>query len=201
MTGRNLFNDAYCSIIKFDRIFCITKPHLEITDRKFLEHETPLVSIVTPSFNAADHIRGTIESILSQDYQAVEHIVIDGGSTDGTLAILKEYPQIRWVSEKDHGQAHALNKGFALAHGEVVGWLNADDTYNPGALRTVVNFLNSHQEVDVVYSDCWIIDGQGNLDRLFSGEVYDPETIFFRHTIPQQTMFMRDRVISRLPVG
>ena len=105
--------------------------------------EMPLVSIVTPSFNQGRYVRETIESIRSQDYPRVEHIVVDGGSTDETLAVLAEYDHLRWVSEPDRGQSHALNKGFAMARGEIFAWLNSDDYYLPGAVSRAVEVLQS----------------------------------------------------------
>lgn len=100
-----------------------------------------LVSIVTPSFNQAAFLEETIRSVLDQDYPNVEHIVVDGGSTDGTVAILERYSHLRWLSEPDDGQAEALNKGFRLSRGEVLGWLNSDDLYLPGAVSTAVEAL------------------------------------------------------------
>src|SRR5690242_19457333 len=101
----------------------------------------PLVSIVTPSLNQARWLREAIESVRAQDYPHVEHVVVDGGSTDGTLEILREYDHLRWVSEPDRGQSHALNKGFQLATGEIFGWLNADDAYPPIAVSEAVAAL------------------------------------------------------------
>jgi glycosyltransferase involved in cell wall biosynthesis len=103
--------------------------------------ELPLVSIVTPSLNQGRFIAETIESVLEQDYPRIEHVVVDGGSTDETLDVLRRYEHLRWVSEPDRGQADAVNKGFRMAHGSIFGWLNADDLYLPGAVSTVVNAL------------------------------------------------------------
>lgn len=100
--------------------------------------ELPLVSIVTPSLNQGQYVDEMIQSVLAQDYPSVEHIVVDGGSTDGTLEVLRRYPHLRWVSEPDQGQADAVNKGFRMARGDVFGWLNADDLYLPGAIETAV---------------------------------------------------------------
>ena len=97
----------------------------------------PRISIVTPSFNQAKYIVATIESVMGQDYPNVEHIVIDGGSTDGTLDSLGRYPHLKLVSEPDRGHADAVNKGFRLATGEIWGFLNSDDTLLPGALLRV----------------------------------------------------------------
>jgi glycosyltransferase involved in cell wall biosynthesis len=103
--------------------------------------DRPLVSIVTPSLNQGRYLEAAIVSVLEQDYPELEHIVVDGGSTDETLDILRRFGTIRWISEPDRGQAHALNKGFALAHGEILGWLNADDVYLPGAVSAGVDVL------------------------------------------------------------
>ena len=103
--------------------------------------DSPLVSIVTPSLNQGDFVEDAIRSVVEQDYPHIEHIVVDGGSRDGTLAILERYDHLRWISEPDHGQAHALNKGFGLAAGSIFAWLNADDLYLPGAVSTAVAAL------------------------------------------------------------
>src|SRR5690242_11235657 len=96
--------------------------------------QVPKVSVVTPVFNGRHTLRETIRSVLQQDYPNYEHIIVDGGSTDGTLDILKEYPSLIWSSEKDEGHYDAMNKGILKATGEIVNILNADDCYRPGAL-------------------------------------------------------------------
>src|SRR5690242_8267274 len=104
-----------------------------------MHQQRSLVTVVTPSYNQAQFIRETIESVLSQDYSRIEYIVVDGASSDNTKDILKTYGgRLRWVSEKDQGQADAVNRGFRMAEGEILGWLNSDDTYWPGAIRKVV---------------------------------------------------------------
>jgi glycosyltransferase involved in cell wall biosynthesis len=103
----------------------------------------PLVSVVTPSLNQGRYLDATIRSVLEQDYPNVEHVVVDGGSTDETLDVLRRYEHVRWVSEPDRGQSHALNKGFALAGGAILGWINADDVYLPGAISACVDTLRS----------------------------------------------------------
>src|SRR5919201_6239371 len=99
----------------------------------------PLVTIVTPSYNHGRFIRATIESVLSQDYPHVEYIIMDGGSTDETASVVRDYAsRLTFISERDRGQAHAINKGFKLARGEIFFWLNSDDVILPGAVTRVV---------------------------------------------------------------
>ena len=108
----------------------------------------PTVSIVTPSFNQGRFIRETIESVLSQDYPAIEYMVIDGGSTDETVSILKSYGnRIFWISEPDSGQSDAINKGWKRATGEILTWLNSDDVYLPGAIAKAADYLQRHPNV------------------------------------------------------
>src|SRR5262245_17911524 len=125
--------------------------------------ELPLISIVTPSFNQAAFLEETLRSVTAQEYPRVEHIVIDGGSTDGSVDILRRHAAgLRaWVSEKDRGQSHAINKGFAIASGDVLTWLNSDDTLLPGALRAVGETFARRADVDLVYGDFVYTDAAG----------------------------------------
>jgi glycosyltransferase involved in cell wall biosynthesis len=124
----------------------------------------PLVSIVTPSFNTGRYIGDAVRSVLSQDYPNIEYLVMDGGSSDSTVEVLKSMgPRVHWVSEKDRGQSDAINKGFARAKGTIFGWLNSDDTYAPGAVSAAVEFLWSHPEVDAVYGDANFTDANGKV--------------------------------------
>ena len=121
----------------------------------------PTVTVITPVFNAAGTIRQTLASVREQDYPGLEHVVVDGGSTDGTVDILREAEGLRWISEPDRGLAHALNKGIALATGDVIGELNADDVYEPGALRAVGAAFEARPDAMWLTGYCRIIDGDG----------------------------------------
>jgi len=153
-----------------------------------------LVSIITPSYNQAPYLEETIKSVLAQDYPRIEYAIVDGGSTDGTLELIKKYENklAWWVSEKDKGQTDAINKGFARAKGEILAWLNSDDTYEPGAISAAVKYLQEHPEVGMVYGDCNFIDESGRV----IGKVNSAQTSYrllrqgYAH-IPQQTMFFR----------
>jgi glycosyltransferase involved in cell wall biosynthesis len=119
----------------------------------------PKISVITPSLNQADFIERTIDSVLSQNYPNLEYIVIDGGSNDGTLEILKKYDsQIKWISEKDQGQADAINKGLKMATGQILTYLNSDDLYEARALEKVACFFKKNPKTMWVYGKCRIID-------------------------------------------
>jgi len=140
-----------------------------------------LLSIITPSYQSAATLESAIERVLEQDYPAFEHIIIDGGSGDDTVAILKKYPHLKWVSEPDRGQSDAMNKGFQLAKGDVIGYLNADDRYAPGVFGEVMtNFKVGNPRF--IY---------GNLIRVhenhevFIDREYTYNTIIFGHQFPR----------------
>jgi glycosyltransferase involved in cell wall biosynthesis len=129
----------------------------------------PTITIVTPTFNAAATIEQTLESIYSQQYPGLEHVVVDGGSNDGTLAILEREQaagRMRFISEPDRGLSDAFNKGVKLAGGEYVGWLNADDTYEPGALAAVGAALAAAPDAEWATGRCKIMGGDGAESRL-----------------------------------
>jgi glycosyltransferase involved in cell wall biosynthesis len=155
---------------------------------------TPRVSIITPSFNQAKFLRRTVESVLSQDYQNIEYIIIDGGSTDGSLEIIKDYESqlAYWESIPDHGQTDAINKGFAKASGKYLAWLNSDDIYQPGAITEAVNYLENHPDVGMVYGDCTFIDAQDQRIGLFPAAQTDYARLRRGYVhIPQQSSFFR----------
>jgi glycosyltransferase involved in cell wall biosynthesis len=123
--------------------------------------DLPTITVVTPSFNAAATIAETLRSVREQDYPHVECLVVDGGSTDGTVEILASAEDVRFVSEPDRGLSHAMNKGVDMASGSLVGWLNADDIYLPGALRAVGEAFAARPEAQWATGRCRIIDGTG----------------------------------------
>ncbi|HWT94987.1 MAG TPA: glycosyltransferase family 2 protein [Solirubrobacteraceae bacterium] len=121
----------------------------------------PRITVITPAYNAVATIEQTLASVRAQDYPDLEHLVIDGGSTDGTVDLLRETDGITWISEPDRGLAHAMNKGIAMATGEIVGEINADDVYLPGALAAVGAAAEAHPEAEWLTGRCPIIDGDG----------------------------------------
>src|SRR5450432_4663135 len=123
----------------------------------------PLVTVVTPSYNQGHFIRATIESVLSQDYPQVEYIIMDGGSTDQTASVVRDYAsRLTFISEKDRGQSHAINKGFQMAKGSILAWLNSDDFYLPGSIGTAVDSLQGNAAAGAVYGEGYLIDRSGN---------------------------------------
>jgi glycosyltransferase involved in cell wall biosynthesis len=154
--------------------------------------EPPLVSIVTPTYNMAQHLPATIESVLSQDYPRIEYIVADGGSTDGSLEILKRHQnRLRWFTGKDKGPSDAAHRGFLEARGEVFAWLNADDIYLPGAVRTGVEYLAAHPDIDVVYGEGYWIDEKGAVIRRYPTLPFDPKVLERDCFICQPAAFIR----------
>jgi glycosyltransferase involved in cell wall biosynthesis len=154
----------------------------------------PLVSIVTPSFNQAQFLELTILSVLEQDYPHIEYLIVDGGSTDGSLELIQRYaPRLTWwVSEPDQGQTDAINKGFSHARGEILAWLNSDDTYQPGAISQAVEYLQSHPEVGMVYGDANLINASGNIIGKFPARQTDYRRLRRGYVhIPQQASFFQ----------
>jgi glycosyltransferase involved in cell wall biosynthesis len=126
----------------------------------------PKISIITPSYNQSQYIETTIQSVLEQEYPNLEYIVVDGGSTDGTLDVLTKFgSRLHWISEKDRGQSDALNKGLRLASGDIWAYINSDDLYLPGAFQRVGEYFATHSNVDWVTGFCQIIDQNGKQIR------------------------------------
>ncbi|MBK9007352.1 MAG: glycosyltransferase [Anaerolineae bacterium] len=154
----------------------------------------PIVSIITPSFNQARYIEATVQSVLAQDYPRIEYIIVDGASTDGTVDILKKFEGriASWVSEPDKGQTDAINKGFARAKGDILAWINSDDTYEAGAVGAAVKFLQGHPDVGMVYGDCNFINESGRVIGKFNSAQTDERLLRQGYVhIPQQTAFFR----------
>jgi len=166
--------------------------------------DDPLISIVVPSFNQGPFIGETIRSILEQDYPSIEVIVMDGGSTDSTIEVLRRFPQITWLSEPDLGQTHAINKGMLLARGAIRAYLNSDDVYRPGAFRKVAEIFKNEPETNILVGNCDYIDEQsrviGHLRAKFTGinaqvKYWGWERL---HCIPQQATFWRASLMSEV---
>src|SRR3984957_14965942 len=161
----------------------------------------PLVTIVTPSYNQGQFIRATIESVLSQDYPNFEYIVMDGGSSDETAVVAADYAdRLTFISEKDDGQSHAINKGFKMARGEIVAWLNSDDIFLPGAVRHAVSALRAHPRAGMAYGEGYQIDGAGNtISRFAVTQPFDLwKLLNLSDYILQQTVFFRRSVFEEV---
>ena len=159
----------------------------------------PIVSIITPSLNQGKFIEQTILSVLSQEYPNIEHIVIDGGSTDGTLEILRKHNnKIKWISEPDRGQADAVNKGFSMAKGEILGWLNSDDTFNKSALNTVVEQFLKNPDLAMVYGDAYYISKEGEIIGEYLTEDFSLKRLADTCFICQPTVFIKTGVFKEI---
>ena len=155
----------------------------------------PLVSIITPSYNQADFLEYTIQSVLKQDYLNLEYGIVDGDSTDGSQDILKKYdPHLSWwISEPDQGQAQAINKGMARTSGNIIAWINSDDIYLPNAIKQAVKAIEEH-EVDLVFGDAVTIDEAGYpLNELMFSNWDLADLLRFR-VICQPAVFMKRAV-------
>jgi len=153
-------------------------------------------SIITPTLNQASYIEDTIKSVLNQNYDNFEHIIIDGGSKDGTLDILKKYKHLKWVSEKDTGQSNAINKGFKMASGEVVAWLNSDDYYDVNAFQYVNEFFNN-TNCKVLFGDITYIDENGKkLFNLSGDDISFEKLLKYPDNVRQPSTFWKRSVIE-----
>ena len=162
------------------------------------------LTVVTPSFNQSAYIEEALLSVKGQNYPALQHIVIDGASTDTTVETLARYAStpgwehLGWISEPDAGQSHALNKGFKMATGDIIGWLNSDDRYRPGCFETIGAAFQEHPEVDLVYGDYTWIDEKGCVWQV-RREIEFSRFILLHHRvlyIPSTATFFRRRILD-----
>lgn len=164
-----------------------------------MSRQAPHLTIITPTLNHAPFIRAAIESVLSQSYPHVEYLIMDGGSDDATSSIAAEYAsRLTFISEKDRGQSHAINKGFLRAHGEIVGWLNSDDILLPGALaRGVDAFAQAPSDIGAIYGEGRLMDREGRMTGRFPAtETFNLWKLSYLsdYILQQSTLFRRDAV-------
>jgi glycosyltransferase involved in cell wall biosynthesis len=155
------------------------------------------ITIITPSYNQEAYIEQTIESVLAQDYPDVEHVVVDGGSTDGTIEILRRHGHLIWISEKDRGQADALNKGLALATGDIIGWINSDDYYEKEVFGVVAHHFSDPSTAWIVGNLCKVRDGDGTVIARKSPKVTFERLIRNPDIVRQQSAFFRRSALDR----
>ena len=170
------------------------------------------ITVVTPSFNQGKFIEETIKSVISQEGDfTLEYIIMDGGSTDETVDVIKKYERLLekgeypvkcrgvkliWRSEKDRGQTHAVNKGFKLATGEILGWVNSDDTYMPGAISKALEYFEKHEDVMMVYGEGYFVDKQGEIIERYYTEPFNLKRLREICFICQPTVFLRKDVLK-----
>jgi len=164
----------------------------------------PSISVITPALNHGRYIEETILSVLGQQYPKLEHIIIDGASTDETMDIVRRYPHLRWVSEPDGGQTQAINKGIRMSTGEVVAYLNADDAYRPQALQIVGEAFRQDPTIAVLIGDCDIVDEDSRVVARYHArfEQFDDLLRYWEwgrsFCIPQPSTFLHRRVLDRV---
>lgn len=160
-------------------------------------------SIITPSLNQSQFIEETLKSVASQTYKNYEHIIIDGGSTDNTIKILKKYKKIypdkiTWISEKDKGQTEAINKGFKMAKGEILAYLNSDDIYAKDTLKIVADFFKKNPQAKIFYGKGGFIDENGNFLGYYKTQSPTLENLFKECVISQPSVFMKRELYEEI---
>ena len=158
-----------------------------------------LVSIITPSYNQAPFLEQTIQSVLGQDYPHIEYIVVDGGSTDNSVEVIEKYADrlAYWISEKDSGQAEAINKGFARANGEIVAWLNSDDYYMLNTVSVAVRCFEQNPDVVMAYGDMLAVDGDGQIINVLKYKQLSLEDLLCFQIIGQPSVFFRRSALQK----
>jgi glycosyltransferase involved in cell wall biosynthesis len=164
-----------------------------------MANSKPLVSIVTPSLNSGRFLKETVLSVTTQDYPHIEYLVMDGRSSDETLSILEQSNErVRYISESDHGQADAVNRGFGLTHGDIFAFLNADDMYVPGAITAIVQAFHDHPDAAAVYGEGWYVDVNGKLVARYPVESFSGENLAQRCFICQPAAFLRREAFAAI---
>src|SRR5215210_7997577 len=158
-----------------------------------------LVSIITPSYNQAPYLEQTIQSVLKQGYPHIEYIVVDGGSTDSSIEVIKKYADrlAYWISERDSGQAEAINKGFARVNGEIVAWLNSDDYYMLNTISVAVRCFEHNPDVVMVYGDMLAVDGNGQTINVLKYKQLSLEDLLCFQIIGQPSVFFRRSALEK----
>ena len=160
----------------------------------------PHISVIICCYNQGKFLEETVKSVLNQHYQNIEYIIIDGGSKDNSVEIIMKYEKYiaYWVSEKDNGQTHAVNKGFKKATGEILGWLNSDDTYLPGTLNRVALFMQKNLDIDAIYGN-HVLTNINNQGLLIKKELtYSYHRLLFHNFQSQPATFFRRRVLDKI---
>ena len=169
-----------------------------MTDKDF---GYPKITIITPSFNQGQFLEATIKSVLDQNYPNLEFIIMDGGSEDNSIDVIRRYANrlTHWESRPDNGQTHAINKGLALATGDIVNWLNSDDLLMPGALRKLAQAWNTRPDAEILFGDYAAVDTKGNLIYTRKVAPYHPKALIWgRQLSSQPAVFFSKKLVDRL---